>query len=100
MATEYGNAPAFRSSLYRNLTMSTNSQVFGQLRQAGKFSSVRVYNAGHRFTNPRYRGRYGIGRFSENTLQLESRILRTQWGQPVTARMKVFRSMGWIQGRF
>ena len=47
MATEYANASTFRSSLYKNLTLSTGSEVFGQVRQAGNFSFVRVYNSGH-----------------------------------------------------
>ena len=45
MATEYVNATVFRSSLYQNLTFGL--EAFGQVRQAGKFSFVRVYNAGH-----------------------------------------------------
>lgn len=48
LAIEYGNANAFRSSLYKNLTQ--NSEVFGQVRQAGKFSFVRVFNSGHEVT--------------------------------------------------
>jgi carboxypeptidase D len=47
LATEYSGSSAFRSSLYKNLTLSGSSEIFGQVRQAGKFSFVRVYNAGH-----------------------------------------------------
>lgn len=47
MAVEYSNSSSFRSSLYKNLTLSTGSDVFGQVRQAGKFSFVRMYNSGH-----------------------------------------------------
>ena len=47
MGTEYVNSSSFRSALYKNLTLSTDSNIFGQVRQAGKFSFVRVYDAGH-----------------------------------------------------
>lgn len=47
MAVEYSNSASFRSSLYKNLTLSTDSDIYGQVRQAGKFSFVRVYYSGH-----------------------------------------------------
>src|SRR5271155_5100290 len=47
MGTEYVNSSSFRSALYKNLTLSTDSNIFGQVRQAGKFSFVKVYDAGH-----------------------------------------------------
>ncbi|PBP22753.1 alpha/beta-hydrolase [Diplocarpon rosae] len=40
------NAPGFSSAGYVNLTTSDN-QVHGQVKQAGKFSFVRVYESGH-----------------------------------------------------
>ncbi|PBP28759.1 alpha/beta-hydrolase [Diplocarpon rosae] len=40
------NPPGFSSAGYANLTTSDN-QVHGQVKQAGKFSFVRVYESGH-----------------------------------------------------
>ena len=96
MNVKYVHTSTFRSSLYRNLTFS--GQILGQIRQAGKFRFVRVYNAGHMV--PYYTTacckKFGNEQFSGRILRLDWKIRHQRLGLPGMGRSKVFRIVEWI----
>ena len=55
------NAPGWKNAGYQNLTLADNS-VHGAVKQAGNFSFVRVYDAGH--SVPFYKPAVALAMFS------------------------------------
>src|ERR1700738_4533394 len=47
LCVQYINSTEFRTSLYKDMTLPPSQTSYGTVRQAGNFSFIRVYNAGH-----------------------------------------------------